>query len=103
MVVDSRVVTEDTSSSQATPPVAGADIRTFLFADMRGYARFTQEHGDEAASTLAGRFADVVRATVPENEGERLELRRDEASSAFRWARQALRASVELQRHFPMP
>jgi class 3 adenylate cyclase len=70
---------------------------------MRGYTRFTQEHGDEAASALAGRFADFVRATVPENDGERLELRRDEALSAFRWARQALRASVELQRHFPMP
>ena len=58
---------------------------------MRGYTRFTQEHGDEAASARAGRFADFVRATVPENEGERLELRRDEALSAFRWARQALR------------
>src|SRR6476646_5873758 len=98
MVVDSRVVTEDTSSSQATPPVAGADIRTFLFADMRGYTRFTQEHGDEAASGLAGRFADLVREAVPEFEGELLELRGDEALCVFRSARQALRASVELQR-----
>src|SRR6476646_6435400 len=98
MVVDSRVVTEDTSSSQATPPVAGADIRTFLFADMRGYTRYTQEHGDEEASRLAGRFADFVRETVPEFEGELLELRGDEALCVFRSARQALRASVELQR-----
>jgi class 3 adenylate cyclase len=73
-------VAEDTRSGEAPPPaVSGADIRTFLFVDMRGYTRFTQEHGDEAASALAGRFADFVRATVPENEGERLELRRDEA------------------------
>src|SRR6478672_8241025 len=98
MVVDSRVVTEDTSSSQAPPPVSGADIRTFLFADMRGYTRFTQEHGDEAASTLAGRFAELVRDTVPEFEGELLELRGDEALCVFRSARQALRAAVELQR-----
>src|SRR6476661_9522973 len=65
---------------------------------MRGYTRFTQEHGDEAASGLAGRFADLVREAVPEFEGELLELRGDEALCVFRSARQALRASVELQR-----
>ena len=26
------------------------DIRTFLIADVRGYTRFTQAHGDEAVS-----------------------------------------------------
>src|SRR6478752_2373818 len=85
--------------SGATPPlVSGADIRTFLFADMRGYTRYTQEHGDDAASALAGRFADLVKEAVPEFEGELLELRGDEALCVFRSARQALRASVELQR-----
>ena len=50
--------------SGATPaPISGADIRTFLFADMRGYTRYTQEHGDDAASGLAGRFADLVKAS----------------------------------------
>jgi hypothetical protein len=65
---------------------------------MRGYTRFTQEHGDDAASTLANRFADVVREVVPRFEGELLELRGDEALCVFRSARQAVRASVELQR-----
>src|ERR1700751_3668382 len=65
---------------------------------MRGYTLFTQEHGDEAASAAAGRFADLVREAVPEFEGELLELRGDEALCVFRSARQALRASVELQR-----
>src|SRR6476620_3062480 len=65
---------------------------------MRGYTRFTQEHGDEAASGLAGRFADLVRETVPAFEGDLLELRGDEALCVFRSVRQALRASVELQR-----
>jgi peptide/nickel transport system substrate-binding protein len=91
-------VAEDTRSGAAAPVVSGADIRTFLFADMRGYTRFTQEHGDDAASALAGRFADVVKETVPEYEGELLELRGDEALCVFRSARQALRASVALQR-----
>jgi hypothetical protein len=65
---------------------------------MRGYTRFTQELGDDAASDIAGRFADLVRDAVPALEGELLELRGDEALCVFRSARQALRASVELQR-----
>ena len=60
---------------------------------MRGYTRFTQERDDDAASALAGRFAKAV----PEFEGELLQLRGDEALCVFRSARQALRASVELQ------
>lgn len=87
---------QDTSAGQSHP--TGADIRTFLFADMRGYTRYTQERGDDAASALASRFADLVREAVPEFEGELLELRGDEALCVFRSARQALRAAVELQR-----
>jgi class 3 adenylate cyclase len=36
-------------------------IRTFLIADVGGYTLFTQERGDEAATKLAARFADVAR------------------------------------------
>lgn len=87
------------TSSEASPP-RGADIRTFLFADVRGYARYTHEHGDEAAGALAARFADIVRDAVPGFEGELLEVRGDEALCVFTSARQALRAAVELQRWF---
>jgi peptide/nickel transport system substrate-binding protein len=73
-------------------------IRTFLFADLRGYTRFTQERGDEAAAVLTRRLASLVRATVPDFEGELLELRGDEALCVFGSVRQALRAAVELQR-----
>jgi class 3 adenylate cyclase len=75
-----------------------ADVRTFLIADVRGYTRFTQEYGDAAASRLAGRFAEVVGRTVPEFDGELIELRGDEALSVFFSARQALQAAAELQR-----
>jgi len=95
-------VAEDTSSRPAADE-RGTDIRTFLFADLRGYTRFTQDHGDAAASALAGRFAEVVRDVVPAFEGELLELRGDEALCVFRSARQALRAAVELQRRFRTP
>src|SRR5437763_11770870 len=80
-----------------------AGVRTFLIADVRGYTRYTQDHGDEAAGDLAARFAGVVRATVPPFDGELLELRGDEALCVFHSARQALRAAVELQRQFRMP
>jgi class 3 adenylate cyclase/DNA-binding beta-propeller fold protein YncE len=77
-----------------------ASVRTFLIADVRGYTSFSHEHGDEAASHLARRFADLVREAVPAQGGELLELRGDEALCAFNSAREALRAAVELQRRF---
>lgn len=76
----------------------GAEVRTFLISDVRGYTRFTREHGDEAASRLTARLAQVVRDVVPRYGGELLELRGDEAVSVFVSARNAIQAAVELQR-----
>src|ERR671911_2510455 len=78
--------------------VENAQIRTFLIADVRGYTVFTQEQGDEAAAALAGKFAAVARAAVEARGGVVVELRGDEALAVFDSARQAIRASVELQR-----
>jgi YVTN family beta-propeller protein len=80
-----------------------ADVLTFLIADVRGFTRFTQEHGDEAASGLARNFAAIVRAALPDFDGELVETRGDEALAVFGSARQALRASVELQRRLRDP
>lgn len=79
---------------------ADASVRTFLIADVRGYTRFTQEHGDEEAGRLAGAFAELARETVLSCGGEVVELRGDEALCVFGSARQALRAAVELQTRF---
>ena len=78
----------------------GGSIRTFLIADVRGYTRFTAQHGDEAASRLAARFAQVATEGVEAWGGELIELRGDEALAVFASARQALRAAVELQSAF---
>src|SRR5436190_10188913 len=75
-------------------------LRTFLIADIRGYTRFTQEHGDEAAARLAARFAALVREGVAAREGRVTELRGDEALAVFGSARQALRAALDLQARF---
>jgi YVTN family beta-propeller protein len=92
-------VSEDTTSSGTRSSVA-TNLRTFLIADVRGYTRFTQDSGDEAASALASRFAVIVRDTVPGFDGELLELRGDEALCVFGSARQALQSAIELQRRF---
>jgi WD40 repeat protein/class 3 adenylate cyclase len=84
-------------------PLAGAlsaKILTFLIADVRGYTRFTQKHGDEAAAKLATKFAEIAQEGVESRGGSVIELRGDEALAVFDSARQALRAAVELQATF---
>ena len=79
--------------------VAGdAPVRTFLIADIRGYTRFTQEHGDEAAARLTSTFSHIVGATIAEHGGTLVELRGDEALVVFASARRAISAAVEVQR-----
>lgn len=79
---------------------AGAEVRTFLIADVRGYTSFTAAHGDEAAGRLAGRFAELTRAVVADHQGRLLELRGDEALVVFTSARAAIRAALALQDRF---
>ena len=73
-------------------------VRMFLIADVRGYTRFTQTYGDEAAAELAGRFARLTREVVTAGGGELIELRGDEALAVFTSPRQALRTAIEVQR-----
>jgi len=91
-------VTETAQPADAT--IAAAEVHTFLIADVRGYTRFTTEHGDEAAARLAASFALVTREVVSARGGEVIELRGDEALAVFTSARQALRAATELQERF---
>jgi class 3 adenylate cyclase len=74
-------------------------VRTFLIADIRGYSRFTEEFGDEAAARLTAAFADVVTEEVEAYGGRVVEIRGDEALAVFTSARQAIRAGVDLQAH----
>jgi class 3 adenylate cyclase len=80
--------------------VADSPVLTFLIADVRGYSRFTEEYGDEAAARLAARFADVLGAGVESHGGSVGAIRGDEGVAVFGSARQAIRAAVELQERF---
>src|SRR5262245_45379238 len=81
----------------APAPSRAAAVRTFLFADVRGYTAYTREHGDEAGAALAERFAGLVRELAPTHDGHLQELRGDEALVVFDSARQALRFALELR------
>ncbi|MGH2670311.1 MAG: adenylate/guanylate cyclase domain-containing protein, partial [bacterium] len=74
-----------------------AGVRTFLIADVRGYTRFTREHGDAQAAQLAKKFADLSRDAVEARSGEVIELRGDEALAVFTSTPQAVRAALEFQ------
>jgi class 3 adenylate cyclase/tetratricopeptide (TPR) repeat protein len=78
----------------------GHGVKAFLIADVRGYTRFTEEHGDEAAARLVGRFTELVQEGVDARGGSVIELRGDEALAVFKSARQAIVAGVELQARF---
>jgi class 3 adenylate cyclase/ABC-type oligopeptide transport system substrate-binding subunit/streptogramin lyase/predicted Ser/Thr protein kinase len=78
-------------------PARAAQLRTFLIADVRGYTRYTQQHGDEAAAELASSFATLVDEAVAAHEGRVIELRGDEALVVFDSARQALQAALAVQ------
>jgi class 3 adenylate cyclase len=79
---------------------APSALRTFLIADIRGYTRYTEEYGDEAAADLAAQFAELVSDGVHAHDGQLVELRGDEALAVFTSARQAIRAAVDLQARF---
>jgi class 3 adenylate cyclase/DNA-binding XRE family transcriptional regulator len=85
---------------RAQPAEPMPSILVFLLADVRGYTRFTVEHGDEAAAKLASRFAMLVREVVTLRGGRLIELRGDEALTCFSSVRQAFQAAVEMQEHF---
>lgn len=75
-------------------------IRTFLIADIRGYTRFTDQFGDEAASRLATTFAQIVAEGMEAWGGQLVELRGDEALCTFESPRASLRCALELQQTF---
>ncbi len=75
-------------------------VLTFLIADVRGYSRYTEEYGDEAAAKLAGKFVELVGDGVEAHGGTLIEVRGDEGLAIFTSARQAIRAAVDLQAQF---
>jgi class 3 adenylate cyclase len=81
-------------------PEERSAIQSFLIADIRGYTRFTEEYGDEAAARLAAKFKDIIQEIVDTRTGRVVEIRGDEALTVFESARQAIRAAMDMERVF---
>lgn len=92
-------ITSPTGGQTPQPPLV-ASILVFLIADVRGYTRFTQEHGDSEAARLASKFAGIARAATEQWGGRLIELRGDEALAVFASARKALLAALDMQARF---
>jgi class 3 adenylate cyclase len=91
---------DPTPASNTPTSELPSELRVFLFAEVRDYTAFSQEHGDEAATRLVAQFARLAREAVEPRGGRVIELRGDEALAVFGSAREALRAAVELQERF---
>jgi class 3 adenylate cyclase len=54
-------------------------VRTFLIADIRGYTRFTEQHGDEASAKLTlhakGTYRIVMVHQAPDDNHLTLKIR----------------------------
>ena len=87
-------------SRRTAPPDDASELLTFLFADIRGYTKFTQRRGDEAAAKLTAKFAVIVRALVADFHGTVFEQRGDEVLCVFSSPRRCLRLAVALQQRF---
>jgi YVTN family beta-propeller protein len=86
--------------SDLVAPVVGrsaAGFRTFLLSDIRGYSSFSSTRGDEAAASLADRFALLAQSVVSRFGGVNIGNRGDEVLIAFESPRQAVRAAVAFQ------
>ncbi len=88
----SRIEAAQPGEGGAAAPVE----RAFLIADVRGYTRFTREHGDAESARLVIRFADLARDAMAARGGRVIELRGDEALAVFTSPVQAVRAAIEL-------
>jgi class 3 adenylate cyclase len=67
-----------------------------LIADIRGYTRFSDARGDEAAARLADRFISIARERVESHSGAIVEVRGDEILAVFDSPRQAVLAAAGL-------
>jgi DNA-binding SARP family transcriptional activator/class 3 adenylate cyclase/ABC-type glycerol-3-phosphate transport system substrate-binding protein len=91
--MDAEARSREASRASEPPSV----IRTFLIADLRGYTRFSDTRGDEAAAALAERFVSVASEHVEIHTGTIVEVRGDEILASFDSAREAIRAALDLQ------
>lgn len=67
---------------------------TFLFADLRNFTPFVEEHGDADAATLIAAYRRIVRRAVSRHEGAEIKTEGDSFYVVFKTARQAVDCAI---------
>ena len=72
--------------------------RTFLFADLRDYTRFVEQHGDAAAATLIADYRRIVRAELARHEGGEVKTEGDSFYVVFNTTGSAVTCAAAILR-----
>jgi len=78
------------------PERPSSGVQTFLIADLRGYTRYSDEHGDEASARVTERFAALAGEVIAARAGRVVEIRGDEVLAVFESPREGIRAAIDL-------
>jgi class 3 adenylate cyclase len=78
------------------PSSAASRTLTFLFADIRDYTGFVEEHGDARARQLIASFRRLVRAQLGVSGGGEIKTEGDSFYLVFQTAGQALRCAIAI-------
>jgi adenylate cyclase len=74
-----------------------SDVRsTVVFADISGYTRLTEEHGDEVAVRAVGSLQTTAESVATENGGRLVKMLGDGAMMFFKDPESGVRAATEL-------
>ena len=71
---------------------------TFLFADIRDYTSYVEQHGDAQAGWLIAEFRKMVRAQLASTGGGEVKTEGDSFYLVFRTAGQAVRCGAAILR-----
>lgn len=71
---------------------------TFMYADLRGFTAYIEEHGDEAGTALVREYRALVRRELARVGGRELKTEGDSFLAEFRTARQALECAAAVLR-----
>ena len=85
-------------SAAGVVPSVGATLRVFLFADIRGFTRYTEEHGAAAAAALVEELVGLARRVAHDWHGELRGTWGDQVLLVFGSARDGVCAGLDLQR-----
>jgi class 3 adenylate cyclase len=93
-------VAVDGRHDHETDPFDEPELRTFLFADIQGWASFTSGHGDRAGMEMQSWYERFVEERVRAHGGRVVEIIGDSAFAVFVSARHAILAGMDMEEQF---